>query len=279
MWKNSANKLRNTSSSNYLGIVFGIILIGLISNAKAETYTLYSYHPVPPFITGENQGLTYELVQELESLSKGQHSFNIQVVPRKRLNELIKTETIIVLWANPRWFKEIMPSQTFWSDRIMLDTSVYVWEATNTKSYKSPNDLIGASFGGIKNYKYNNIEVLLTKKQARRTDADNDWQLTQMLLSGRIDVAIMLEINACNLIKKHQLFEKINLAEHNSFDRKVMLTGVNDKGLIKLINKLQRSPRWAARLANYRAKIVPIDQLAPGDYCSHLPAPTTVLNN
>ncbi|MEH6630279.1 MAG: hypothetical protein V7776_05615 [Halopseudomonas aestusnigri] len=134
-------------------------------------------------------------------------------------------------------------------------------------SYKRPKDLIGSKLGGIRGYKYVGIDPLVQNNKIKRTDTSSEWQLLQMLLSERVDVGIIPEAGACNLIKTHNLIGKLKISQHHSFSRKVMITGTSQKHLVQEFNTLETNPVWTTTLSKYGARITPLDNRNEDNYC------------
>ncbi|WP_419903840.1 hypothetical protein [Kiloniella sp.] len=254
---------------------FNFFLLGMINSlgfffsapTYAESYVLYSYHNVPPFVTGEGTGLTYDLAAHLSKSSREGHHYSVKILPRKRLNELMSRESIIVPWVIPVWFKGSTSSQTSWSSPIMIDSSVYVWKAERSKRFKSPEDLVGAKLGGIRGYKYVGVDPLVKSNKVKRTDTSSEWQLLQMVLSERVDVGIIPEAGACNLIRTHKLAGKLKISQHHSFARKIMITGTSQKHLLPELNSLKNHPTWTKTLAKYGTRIAPLGDRNEDNYC------------
>ncbi|WP_085904185.1 hypothetical protein [Kiloniella majae] len=73
--------------------------------SHAAEYEIYSYHNVPPFITGKNEGLSYDLVRYLNKHGNNKFQFKLNIIPRKRLDTLLEANSdIIVPWVSPEWF-------------------------------------------------------------------------------------------------------------------------------------------------------------------------------
>ena len=249
--------LLNTVTFLVLYVLVSLELL-LPKSVRAENFTLHSYHNVPPFITGEGTGLTYDLAKHLSQMSPVGHSFSVKILPRKRLNELMGRKGVIVPWVTPIWFKNVDPDQTSWSSPIMIDTSVYIWKAGRDTHYKVPQDLIGAKLGGIRGYRYVGVDPFVKDNKIQRTDTSSEWQLIRMILSERVDVGIIPEAGACNLIRKHKLEGQLKITQHHSFTRKIMITSASDKHLIPELNNLENNPVWTTVLSTYGARITPL---------------------
>ncbi|MFD2204142.1 substrate-binding periplasmic protein [Kiloniella antarctica] len=258
-------------------IVFGFLLS--TSAYAGGNYTLYSYHNVPPFVTGKDTGLTYDLAKHLTHNSTSGHKYSVRILPRKRLDELMAKKSIIVPWVTPIWFKTLTSPETNWSSPIMMDSSVYVWKTGKDKSYKAPEDLIGSKLGGIRGYKYAGVDPLVKDNKIRRTNTNSEWQLLQMLLSERVDVGIMPEAGVCNLIKTQGLVGQLKITQHHNFTRKIMITGSSQKHLIPELNNLENNPVWTTTLSRYGTHITPLDNRNEDNYCDVLAAKTGLILN
>ena len=70
-----------------------VVLVALLGSSvaqAAEEITLYTYHNHPPFITQPGVGLSHDLVALLNRKADGAFHFSLKVVPRARLNAMLK---------------------------------------------------------------------------------------------------------------------------------------------------------------------------------------------
>ena len=84
-----------------------IALVGLsrAQAAEPQAVNLYTYHTHQPFITGNGEGMTYDLAAFLSQRSNGAYNFKVVPSSRPRINRLIESDRWgVIPWVNPKWF-------------------------------------------------------------------------------------------------------------------------------------------------------------------------------
>lgn len=211
-----------------------LFLIGLIisvSNpclAEPEIVKVYTYHTHPPFITGENEGLTFDLAQYFSDESGQRFEFRVVSVSRPRLNKLIETpEAMIVPWVNPAWFKDIDETRYLWSNNSLLeDANGIISHVDRSLVYEEPSSIAGLIFGGIRGHRYTGIDDFIRhSKTTRRVDTDNHLSNFRKLSKGRIDVTLTPESAARYLMKDSEFANQLFLSPkpHSRYSRRVMV--------------------------------------------------------
>lgn len=235
-----------------------LLLIGFATSLLAETnnkLTLYSYHQTPPFITGTQTGLTYDFANYLSRKHQGL-KIEVIIIPRKRLDRVIETspKNIIIPWVSPVWFSPKVTDQFSWSNEMMPDASIYIWNNNTVYRFHKPQDLIGYNLGGIRGYRYINIDPLVEEKYISRNDSSNEKQLLQMLLQKRIDVGIIPFSAAQYLMQEHGLENEFNLSSHHQFSRKLMIASSSpsiETQLMKTISTMEQDLSWQKVMQKY----------------------------
>jgi ABC-type amino acid transport substrate-binding protein len=245
------------------GLLLLVALILSASNplaATPERVAVYTYHTHPPFITGEQEGLTFDLAKYLSEKSAGRFDFQAVSVSRPRLNERIeKPDAMIVPWVNPAWFKDVEETRYHWSERpLMEDANGIISHSDRGLIYEDPSSLAGLLFGGIRGHIYTGIDDFIRNSETtRRVDADNHLANFKKLTKGRIDVTLTPESAARYLIKEHSFSEELYLSPkpHSRYSRRMMVpNGRSD--IMAFINEVLAASRddeaWSRMFERYQ---------------------------
>jgi len=207
-------------------ILILLLLFGwLVAPIKAETIKVYTYHVHPPFITGVNEGYSYSLVRVLNRHSGAKYNFELEPMPRKTLDEKIKTpDSWIVIWGNPIWFGDKEEKKYLWVD-ILKDANMIISRSDNQVRYNGPPSLVGYKFGGVSGHRYVGIDSLVEEGMINRIDGSNEINNVNDLLEGKLDVILLPRSTIIHFIRKLRLFGKLYLAAeaHQIFVRKFMI--------------------------------------------------------
>lgn len=207
-----------------------LMIFSTTASSAEETVGIFTYHTHPPFITGQNQGLTYDLAEFLTSKSSGRFVFVVTPMSRPRLNKSIEqSQAAIVPWVNPAWFKDKAETRYLWSRHPLMEDANGVVSRQDTRiDYEGPASLSGLTFGGIRGHVYTGIDPYIEQSNTtRRVDSDNHLTNFGKLQDGRIDVTLIPESAALYLIKEHGLEDALYISSrpHSSYQRRVMVPG------------------------------------------------------
>jgi len=243
-----------------------LLLVGLVLlapnplAAAPERVAVYTYHTHPPFITGEQEGLTFDLAKYLSEKSGGRFDFQVVSVSRPRLNEMIEgPDAMIVPWVNPAWFKDAEETRYHWSERpLMEDANGIISHRDRSLIYEGPSSLAGLIFGGIRGHIYTGIDDFIRNSETtRRVDADNHLANFKKLTKSRIGVTLTPESAARYLIKEHSFSEELYLSPepHSRYSRRVMVpNGRSD--IMAVINEVLAASRddeaWSRMFERYQ---------------------------
>ncbi len=229
-----------------LAIVFGFsILFG------AQDINVYTYHNHAPFIIDKNSGLSNDLIQYLNKNSKGTYNFKLKVVPRSRLNYILKpwinkecgktkecASNWVVLWVNPKWgFGQDSLSNFSWTN-LFKDSNAIIYSKNRAIEYTSPNSLMGKKLAGIAGHRYVGIDDLVADGKVQRIDGNSEEINLQKVLSNRVDVTLLPTSSFNYYLNNNsnlQELEKSKVA-HQVYMRNIMTT-VNNTSLIKFLDK------------------------------------------
>lgn len=209
--------------------------------AQQEIITIYSYHNHPPFVTGINSGLTYDLAKQLNKQAAGRYFFKVSIVPRSRLNHYLKDwiqgtcpnskckQNWLVPWVNPKWgFIQGSRDHYLWHKQFS-DANVIISRAHESWNYLSPASLKGLVFAGMRGHHYVGIDDLVKTGDIKRIDGNRERDNLFKLLHRRVDATLLprstmayLLVNDPEIKVQAEQF-KIGDEKHNAYVRHIML--------------------------------------------------------
>ncbi|MFT5708069.1 MAG: polar amino acid transport system substrate-binding protein, partial [Oceanospirillaceae bacterium] len=223
-----------------------------IAFAKAEVITLYSYHNHPPFVTGANSGLTFELARQLNEQAAGRYLFQVSIVPRSRLNYYLKgwikgecpshecEDNWLVPWVNPKWgFIKGLRDNYLWHE-LFSDENVIVSHASNPWVYKSPESLKELVFAGMRGHRYVGIDDLVKTGDIIRIDGNRERDNLLKILEKRVDATVLPSSTMRYLFKNDLVISKqsrdLKVADtkHQKYIRYAMLPETRNDLLLLL---------------------------------------------
>ncbi|TWX57639.1 transporter substrate-binding domain-containing protein [Colwellia hornerae] len=220
---------------------------------------VYVYHLKPPFITDlkNEQGLYYDFSVFLNSESK-KYSFKTVFIPRKRIDHMIKQEKLngVLLGVNPIWFKDKAENKYLWTSTVFTDQDEVISLKNKPIEYSDPSSLENIAFGGVRGFYYYGINELVAKKRINRIDTISEQALLNMLISKRIDSAIISQSTFDYITrqsKNRDLFH-LSLNPHDRYVRKVMVLP-KDSAIFEdielIIQKMKDNKVWSEILLTY----------------------------
>ncbi len=253
----------NFMKPGFLRIINVSLLIGTIlgfttNQSRASEYQVYTYHNIPPFVTGSNAGLSYDLLKYFNQHGEGRYSFKLNIVPHKRLDALLKTNSdIIVPWASPDWFGESARTKYAWTAPLMSDGNVYISLKQQPIDVKSTSDLQGLVLGGVLGHHYSNLDEEVALGSFSRMNATNERSLIRMVAGGRVEVGIIAESAARYLVWEEKLEGRIYFSanNHSVYVRRIMLSGYLPRVhtfLDTIITQMSADPEWLAIMSSYQ---------------------------
>ena len=262
---------QSTPQSRLISIVFLILLCLFAGPASAkEVVPVYTYHEHPPFINRDDTGLSHQLIQMLNTHIGNNHQFQLQILPRQRLDTLLAgwtsgrcakanncTNKWLVAWVNPAWGFGKDPMRNFSWFRMFEDANSIISRADQPIDYQSPESLIGLNFGGMRGHHYVGIDNLIQQKKLARIDSNQERDNLIMLLKGRLDVTLLPSSTINYFLKNDvqiaEMSENIFVADRKQqiYSRYIMLPNqaVELKALIRKIDF--QTPQWMKLLTHY----------------------------
>jgi hypothetical protein len=200
----------------------------------------------------KNNGLSIELVNFLNKKAEGKFTFELKVVPRSRLNYILKpwiqdecnkskacNNQWAVLWVNPKWGFGKKPLKTFAWTPLLDDSNVIISSKKAPFEYTKPQDLISKRFAGIKGHKYVGIDALVQEGKIERIDSLSETDNLNVVLASRVDATLLPASAFAYYQKNNKKFENLYMAKtpHQTYMRNVMVP-INNKELHAFLQSL-----------------------------------------
>lgn len=212
-------------------LAFGILLllIPIYSLGGPRVVTLWNYHDFPPFAReGAKPDLSKNLAQWLTQKSGGRFEFQVNTIPRKRLDLLLEEgKSGVVLWVNPEWFRVTDGDPFLWTSALVQDANAVVSHRNSAFEYKGPRSLHGKSVVLVSGYDLPALTEMAQKGDITLVRVSRELSAMSMLLSDRpVDVAIVSGLGAQHIGAQLESADKLHVSEqsHNQFGRHLMIT-------------------------------------------------------
>lgn len=252
-------RLRRVGKCSVLAFVMTLLAH---QQARAlETVPVWTYYFSPPFITAYQRGLSYDFIDLLNQFAKGQYRFEIEPLPRTRINRNLEDKLPgIVLFVNWEWMQDSDKTKYLWSDPILSDRNEIISRRHGTPPIKiefnGAESLKGMVFGGLTGRQYKGLEKAFERGDIIRRNVRNEEQNLALLLRDRIDVTssaatvIRYKIKVTGL----QNLVYFSAQPHFSYTRHLLITPQLAK-LEPLLNEfiisLDQNPSWQSIKSRY----------------------------
>jgi len=232
-----------------------LFLVGLLvflgaSRAWAADVRLLNYYDLPPFLTGQNQGLTYALATYLTKKSDGKYTFIVENLPRRRFDAVLaEGKPVAVAWAVPAFVGDKDKTKYKWSPVVLADANVVVSLKDRPFEYTGPDSLAGKTMGGVTGYVYGPIDPLVEAGKIKREDANGELLNLKKVVEGRVDATILAETAANYLIKTEGLSDKVHISAtpHSKYERHLFVAGADPEladFIAKTAGGMAADPEW-----------------------------------
>lgn len=225
----------------------------------AKEINVYTYHNHAPFIIDKKIGLSYELIEFLNKNSNGMYHFTLKIVPRSRLNYILKPwiqkecgknkeckSNWMVLWVNHKWgFGQDSLSNFSWV-KLFKDSNAIIYPKDKKIDYTSPDSLVGKKLAGILGHRYVGIDELVKEGKIKRIDGNSEAVNLQKVLSNRVDVTLLPSSSFRYYLSENKSLKALEKSQvsHQSYMRNMMTTtknielveflkGLNIEGVVK----------------------------------------------
>ncbi|TFW00773.1 transporter substrate-binding domain-containing protein [Oxalobacteraceae bacterium OM1] len=226
-----------------------------------EALTAYNTYQSVPFVT-EKGGLAQDLVAYLNQKLKGKYQFQLNSLPRDRLNQTVINDPNfkgIVLLLNPLFVDDAERKKFLWTQPVMADSNAVISMASKKIEYTDPDSLKGTRFAGISGNRYAGLEDRFGK-DIQRDNVGEEMTNIRKVAAGRADVTIMAFSTYRYLVKQIGESAKLDTTlyvsskPHAKFDRFIFVSKADPvlaKELDGVIGGMKADPAWKAVLARY----------------------------
>lgn len=220
------------------------------------TVRLLSQYDYPPFQTGAEDGLTFELADYLTRHANGAYRFVPEILPRKRL-DLYLTDpgaVWVVPWAVPRFFGPDATNLYAWSPPYMADGNHLLTRKGRAVRYSGPESLAGLRFGATLGHRYGLLDPLVQAGRLTREDCYNLLCNVEKLKHDRVDFAWVPSGSIGYFRKQVSDFDasiEVSARPVESFERSFMLPKGQQalqRYLEVMVRKLTSDPAWKEAL-------------------------------
>lgn len=188
--------------------ITGAAMSNQVAAATPTPLAVYTYHDRAPYFSRVHQQKLQQ-ISTLEQIAREQGMYQtliglinrqqqdylleLKYIPRKRLNSLLESGDWqgAVIGANPQWFSDIGKRRYLWSRAIVHDRDVFVVRNNSTIKYQKPEDMMGRKLAMPRGFYYAGITELVRQGHITTVETSNALQDLRLLLSGRVEVAIM----------------------------------------------------------------------------------------
>ena len=222
-----------------------------------NTIRLYNYKNLPPFVTAPGQGLTYELVDYLNSKFNGSYRFVLFNLPRNHLNKLLDNNFKgMVPWTCAAWHGD--PNETIfqWTPGFFNDYNSILSLAKSPFEYEGPKSMAGHTMGGILGFFYLFLDDMARNNEFKRVDVSNVLEIFKRLQSHRIDTALVTGSTARYLLAQNKMAGEFHFSKksHQDFTYQMLCSGLQDeqiKQIKRVVANMPNDPDWKNRVSRY----------------------------
>lgn len=242
-------------------LALGLALTSASAMAQAALPAYNTYQAVP-FVLDAKSGMAADLVAYLNAKLKGKQVFELQTMPRERLNqEVINNPDFkgVVLFLNPAFVGDADKKKYAWTPAFMQDGNQVISNMGKKVEYSGPDSLKGLTFQGIRGNKYAGLEERFGK-DIKRADVNAELQVLKIIANDRADVTVMAGSMYNYLFKVNGASEglagklHVSATPHLKFDRFMFVSNSNTallQELSALATAMPADPAWKAILAKY----------------------------
>lgn len=243
-------------------LALALLAFNTKSALAAEYVPVWAYNPSPPFVLDQEleTGLSYDLAKLLSERSKGQYSFEIEVLPRPRLDlNLSNNEPGVVFWVNNNWFGDPDKIKFLWSDTLIEGSASVLSPTANPVEFDGAESLIGMDLVGVRGHVYGPVDPLVEAGEISRKDVNSEESLIHFIASERAEVAIVAFSAAGYYIKDLGVEDKVHYSAkpHSEFNRYALVTSPLKHVLEYMdpvVNGFENDAEWQGLLEKYGLK-------------------------
>ncbi|MGK0289360.1 MAG: polar amino acid transport system substrate-binding protein [bacterium] len=128
--------------------------------AKTKKIKVLTSYNFGPFITGKKKGFTYDFVRLMNKAGKNKYRFQLEVLPRVRINRFLKKKKLgVILFVNPKWMKDSKRKKYFWTREFLRDQNMVILHRGKKIRYSGVSSLHGFILGGVSGRRYKALTV------------------------------------------------------------------------------------------------------------------------
>ena len=180
------------------GVIFGAVPLSPAASAAAEEVPLVLYNDYSPLVTDRDagKGLAYDVADLLSKRSSGKYHFSVQVVPRKRLDDMLASgQALVAPFVAPVFFGDAAMTRYLWTAPLFNDRQEIVFNPAKPAPYETAASLNGKVVGGILGQLYQPLEDDIKAGRITREDVRGDDSNLAKLAAGRIDVVAISSLS------------------------------------------------------------------------------------
>ncbi|MET3130948.1 polar amino acid transport system substrate-binding protein [Oxalobacteraceae bacterium GrIS 1.11] len=253
---------RNPAAAHVLRcLVFAALGLAAQAAPATETLPAYNTYQAVPFVVGGG-GLAADLVAYLNDKFKGKYHFELNAVPREKLNQMLEKEPNfkgVVMFLSPMFVADAGKKKYHWSPAIIADSNAVISLNSRKLEYADPDSLAGMKFAGVAGNRYAGLDERFGK-DIQRENANEELSNLRKVSSGKADVTIMASSTYRYLLK--QLGEQspvkatlhVSAKPHARFER-YLFCAQADPALAKEIDAIaagmKGDPAWKSIADKY----------------------------
>ncbi|WP_169567879.1 substrate-binding periplasmic protein [Sneathiella limimaris] len=241
----------------WIGIAFVLVLLikSAFAQAEGKTLNVVTYYDYPPFVTDKNQGLFFNFIEELKELAGPDYQINSQVLPRKRLNELLQEgRSIIVPFIHWSFFQDPEQDRYIWTPAFAVEKNLILSHTNNPVLYRGEaQNLTGLKFASVRGHVYVELQQAIDEGKIRNIITNSQISCLKLLLNQRVDFTTLPSSTLQFYLRKLNAKEEIHIATvpRTVFGRHVMMTKnlVGQRELLnQVVEKIKDSKEWQKNL-------------------------------
>lgn len=225
---------------------------------QAEVITVYTSANFAPLVIDEQRGLYSDLINYLNRQKLGNFTFQLEYVPRKRLQVKLEEGSIhgIIIGMMPQWFDDVAQTKYLWTQPFAVDNFILVSNIKKPVHPESPATLPGTTVGLTLGYVYPGTDQWIVQHGLLRNDALSEEKNISKLLLSRVDCIIVSETVINYYVKANRLQGKFQYAHvpGQPTERRFLVPHayrhVHEK-LAPVIKKLDGDPVWQKIVDKY----------------------------
>lgn len=241
--------------------LFALACLPPPAQAEAQRVRVLNYYNFMPWNGHDQAGLNPALARRLTELSGGRYRFVSQLLPRRRLDQVLANsrEPLLVAWANPGFLDDAQRRRYLWSPPLLKDVSLLVSRRERPVDFVGPESLAGLRFSAVSGHRYPDLEPLVAAGRLARVDAP-DARLSLMKLLFRPDSDFALaELSLLDYLRRDPSFpiDQLHLSARprlTTLTRHLMVRR-RDAALFAelgaLLRRLDCDSQWQATLREY----------------------------